>query len=346
MRGDDGSERALETRYIVIATGSDAMPLAGVEIDEARIVSSTGALELARVPKHLVVVGAGYIGLEMGSVWARLGARVTVVEFLDRITPGMDAVVARTFARVLGKQGFEFRLATKVTGVEQLKTKLKLAVEPAAGDAEGGGETIDCDVVLVAIGRRPYTAGLGVEEAGIATHAAGRIAIDENFQTAAEAVFAIGDCVAGAMLAHKAEDEGVACAEILAGEAAHVNYEAIPGIVYTWPEVAAVGRTEEELKEAGVDYRVGKFPFTANGRARANRATDGFVKLLADAATDRVLGAHIIGPDAGNLIHEIVVAMEFGAAAEDIARTCHGPPTLNEAVREAALAVAGRPLHI
>ncbi len=340
---DKGDAQTLDTKAILIATGSESMPLPGVEIDEERIVTSTGALSLASVPKHLVVVGAGYIGLEMGSVWGRLGAKVTVVEFLDRITPGMDGEVAKQFQRILGKQGFEFRLGTKVTGAEKLKTKIKLTLEPAAG---GDTETLDCDVVLVAIGRRPYTEGLGLESVGVATDNRGFITIDAHYQTHVEGIFAIGDCVPGPMLAHKAEDEGVACAEIIAGQTGHVNYEAIPGIVYTWPEVASVGQTEEQLKEAGIDYKVGKFPFSANGRARAANETDGFVKLLADAKTDRVLGAHIIGPDAGTMIHEIVVGMEFGAAAEDIARTCHGHPTLNEAVKEAALAVADRTIHL
>ncbi len=340
---DKGDAQTLDTKAILIATGSESMPLPGVDIDEERIVTSTGALSLASVPKHLVVVGAGYIGLEMGSVWGRLGSKVTVVEFLDRITPGMDGEVAKQFQRILGKQGFEFRLGTKVTGAEKLKTKIKLTLEPAAG---GDTETLDCDVVLVAIGRRPYTEGLGLESVGVATDNRGFITIDAHYQTHVEGIFAIGDCVPGPMLAHKAEDEGVACAEIIAGQTGHVNYEAIPGIVYTWPEVASVGQTEEQLKEAGIDYKVGKFPFSANGRARAANETDGFVKLLADAKTDRVLGAHIIGPDAGTMIHEIVVGMEFGAAAEDIARTCHGHPTLNEAVKEAALAVADRTIHL
>ena len=290
-----------------------------------------------------MVIGGGYIGLEMGSVWARLGAKVTVVEFLDRITPGMDGEVAKTFQRILKKQGMTFRLGTKVTGAETLKTKIKLSVEPAAG---GDGEIIECDTVLVAIGRRPYTNGLGLDGAGVKIDDRGFIEIDADFQTNVAGIFAIGDCVPGPMLAHKAEDEGVAAAEIIAGETGHVNYEAIPGIVYTWPEVAAVGKTEEQLREAGVAYTSGTFPFSANGRARAANETDGFVKILADAKTDRILGAHIIGPDAGTLIHEIVVGMEFGASAEDIARTCHGHPTLAEAVKEAALAVGKRTIHI
>ncbi|MEH6755287.1 MAG: FAD-dependent oxidoreductase, partial [Alphaproteobacteria bacterium] len=283
------------------------------------------------------------IGLEMGSVWARLGAEVTVIEFLDRITPGMDGEVAKAFQKILEKQGMTFKLGTKVTGAETLKTKVKLTVEPAAG---GDAETIDCDTVLVSIGRRPFTDQLGLDEAGVKTTDRGFVEIDEHFQTNVEGIYAIGDCVRGPMLAHKAEDEGVAAAEIISGESGHVNYDVIPGIVYTWPEVASVGKTEEQLKEEGVDYRIGKFPFSANGRARAANETDGFVKLLADAKTDRVLGAHILGPDAGTLIHEIVVGMEFGASAEDIARTCHGHPTLSEAVKEAALAVDGRTIHI
>lgn len=340
---EDGTPQTLKTRNVLIATGSDPAPLPGVEIDEKRIVSSTGALALESVPKHLVVIGGGYIGLEIGSVWARLGSEVTVVEFLDRITPGMDSEIAKTFQRILKKQGMTFHLGTKVTGAETLKTKIKLSVEPAAG---GDGATIDCDTVLVAIGRRPYTDGLGLEATGVKTDERGFIQIDADFQTNVAGIFAIGDCVPGPMLAHKAEDEGVAAAEIIAGETGHVNYDVIPGIVYTWPEVAAVGKTEEQLMDDGVDYTVGTFPFSANGRARAANETDGFVKILADAKTDRVLGAHIIGPGAGTLIHEIVVGMEFGASAEDIARTCHGHPTLAEAVKEAALAVGARAIHI
>jgi dihydrolipoamide dehydrogenase len=340
---DKGATRTLATRAILIATGSEATPLPSLGIDEARIVTSTGALTLDSVPKKLVVVGAGVIGLEMGSVWARLGSEVTVVEFLDRICPGMDDEVAKNFQRILEKQGLAFRLGTKVTGAEMLKTKIRLSMEPTKG---GDGESLDADVVLVAIGRRPYTQGLGLAEAGVAVDRRGVIEVDANFQTNVEGIFAIGDCIPGPMLAHKAEDEGVACAEIIAGETGHVNYDAIPSIVYTWPEVATVGRTEEELKAAGTAYRTGKFPFIANGRARASGDTEGFVKILADAKTDRVLGAHIIGPDAGTLIHEIVLGIEFGASAEDIARTCHGHPTLSEAVKEAALAVDGRPIHI
>ena len=339
-----GRESVLKTKNILIATGSESTPLPGVEVDEKQIVSSTGALELAKVPKHLVVVGAGYIGLELGSVWHRLGADVTVVEFLGRVTPGMDGEVSKQLQRILTKQGLQFRLGTKVTGANTTKTAVNLTLEPAKGG--GAAETMTCDIVLVAIGRRPYVDGIGLEAAGVARDDRGFVPIDANFQTNVEGIFAIGDCVPGPMLAHKAEDEGVACAEVIAGNVGHVNYDAIPGIVYTWPEVAAVGQTEEMLKDAGVDYRVGKFPFTANSRARTNADTDGFVKILADARTDRVVGAHIIGPDAGTMIHEIVVAMEFGASAEDIALTCHGHPTLNEAIKEAALAVADRPLHI
>jgi len=336
-------DQTLEAKNIIIATGSDVMPLPGVTIDEKQIVSSTGALSLAKVPAHLVVVGGGYIGLEMGSVWRRLGAKVTVVEFLDRIVPGMDGEIARTFQRVLTKQGMTFRLSTKVTGAKPNKTGVTLTLEPAGG---GKAETLDADVVLVAIGRRPYSEGLGLEAAGVAIDNKGRVQTDGHWRTNVPGIFAIGDVIAGPMLAHKAEEEGVAVAEIIAGQAGHVNYETVPGIVYTWPEVATVGKTEEELKAAGVDYRAGKFPFTANSRARCNAETDGFVKVLADAKTDRVLGVHIIGPDAGTMIHECVMAMEFGGSAEDIARAFHGHPTLNEAVKEAALGVAGRAIHI
>ncbi len=335
--------QTIEAKNIVIASGSEVMPLPGVEIDEQQIVSSTGALTLAKVPDHLVVVGGGYIGLEMGSVWRRLGAKVTVVEFLDRIVPGMDGEIAKQFQRVLTKQGMTFRLSTKVTAAKKAKAGVTLTLEPAAG---GKAETLDADAVLVAIGRRPYTNGLGLEAAGVAIDNKGRITTDAHFRTNVPGIYAIGDVIAGPMLAHKAEEEGVAVAEILAGQAGHVNYETVPGVVYTWPEVATVGKSEEELKSAGVAYKVGKFPFTANSRARCNADTDGFVKILADAKTDRVLGAHIIGPEAGTLIHECVMAMEFGASAEDIARAFHGHPTLNEAVKEAALGVAGRAIHI
>ncbi len=340
---EKGKAKTLQTKRILISTGSDSAPLPGVEIDEKQIVTSTGALSLAKVPKHLVVVGAGYIGLEMASVWGRLGAQITCVEFLDRITPGMDGEVAKNFQRILKKQGMAFRLKTKVTGAKKTKTSVTLTVEPAAG---GDAEEIKCDAVLVAIGRRPYTEGLGLEALGVETDNRGFIRIDDEFMTSVPGIYAIGDCVPGPMLAHKAEDEGVVCVEMMAGQSGHIDYDAIPGIVYTWPEVASVGKTEEALKEAGVEYRVGKFPFTANSRARANDTTDGFVKILADTKTDAVLGAHIIGPDAGGLIHELVTVIEFGGSAEDVARICHGHPTLNEAVKEAALAVDGRPIHI
>ncbi len=332
-----------DAKNIVIATGSESVPLPGVEVDEDRIVTSTGALELEEVPGHLVVIGGGVIGLELGSVWRRLGAKVTVVEFLDRIVPGMDLEVAKTFQRVLAKQGFAFKLSTKVIGATRDDSGVTLSLEPVKG---GAPETLRADVVLLAIGRRAYTEGLGLAEAGVETDPRGRIKTDTHFATNIPGIFAIGDVIAGPMLAHKAEDEGVALAEILAGQAGHVNYAAIPGIVYTWPEVASVGETEETLKEAGTTYNVGKFPFTANGRARAMGSTDGFVKILADKATDRLLGAHIVGPDAGALIAEIVTAIEFGASAEDVARICHAHPTLSEAVKEAALAADGRALHI
>ena len=330
-------------KHIVIATGSDSTPLAGVPVDERRIVTSTGALELERVPRHLVVIGGGVIGLELGSVWRRLGAEVTVIEYLDRLIPGMDAELAKQLERVLARQGLTFKLKSKVTGATADAEGVTLTVEPAAG---GAAETLRADTVLLAIGRRPHTEGLGLVELGVAQDARGRVVTDAHFATNIPGIFAIGDAIAGPMLAHKAEEEGVALAELLAGQAGHVNYGAVPSVIYTWPEVAAVGATEEELKAAGTAYKTGKFPFTANGRARAMGDVDGFVKILADAKTDRVLGAHILGPDAGTLIAEIALAMEFGASAEDVARTCHAHPTLNETVKEAALAVAGRALHI
>ena len=332
-----------EAKHIVIATGSDSMPLTGVEVDEKRIVTSTGALELDKTPEHLVVIGAGYIGLEMGSVWSRLGAKVTVVEFLDRITPGMDGEVAKNFQRILKKQGLAFKLGSKVTGAAVDGDTVTLSVEPAQG---GDAEKVEADVVLLSIGRRPYTDDLGLDSVGIATDERGFVQVDDHYKTAADGIYAIGDVIPGPMLAHKAEEEGVALAELLAGQAGHVNYDTVPGIVYTWPEVAAVGKTEEELKEAGVDYRAGKFPMSANSRAICNAETDGFVKILADAKTDRLLGAHIIGAEAGNLIHEAVNVMEFGGSAEDLARCFHGHPTYNEAVKEAALAVDGRPINM
>ena len=332
----------IETKQIVIATGSDVAKLRGIEIDEEQIVSSTGALELKAVPERLAVIGAGVIGLELGSVYARLGSKVTVIEYLDRILPGMDGDVAKNFQRMLQKQGFAFKLSSKVTGASKSKGKVMLSVEPAAG---GAVETLEADVVLVAVGRVPYTDGLGLDEAGVARDAKGRVEIDRHYQTNVPGIHAIGDVIKGPMLAHKAEDEGMALAEILSGQAGHVNYDVIPGVVYTSPEVAAVGKTEEELKAAGIEYKAGKFLFLANGRAKANQTTDGFVKVLADAKTDRVLGCHIVGPMAGELIHEVAVLMEFGGSAEDLARTCHAHPTLSEAVKEAALAVAGRAIH-
>jgi len=339
----DGKQ-SLTAPAIVIATGSESTPLAGVEIDEKAIVTSTGALTLPSVPKTMVVIGAGYIGLEMGSVWSRLGAKVTVVEYLDRITPGMDGEVAKQFQRILKKQGMEFRLGAKVTGAKVSGAKtgkggVTLTVEPAKG---GDAETIKADVVLVAIGRRPFTKGLGLDEVGVETDKRGFITVDGHFRTSVEGIYAIGDVIPGPMLAHKAEEEGAALAEILAGQAGHVNYETVPGIVYTWPEVASVGRTEEQLGEDGVAFKVGKFPFSANSRAICAGETDGFVKILADKTTDRILGAHIIGPQAGALIHEVVMHMEYGGSSEDLARSFHGHPTYNEAIREAALDADGR----
>ena len=330
-------DKVLETKNIVIATGSEPTPLPGVEIDEERIVSSTGALTLKTVPKRMIVIGAGIIGLELGSVWRRLGAEVTVVEYLDRILPGADGEVAKQSQRIFAKQGIAFKLGMKVTGVEKLKSKLKLSMQPAAG---GDAETLDADVVLLSIGRRPYTQGLGLETVGITPDRRGQISND-HYRTSAEGVWVVGDVTSGPMLAHKAEDEAVACAELIAGKAGHVNYDIIPGVVYTKPEIAWVGKTEEELKEAGVAYKVGKFPFSANSRAKTNHETDGFVKILADATTDQVLGAHMVGVAAGEMIAEVCVAMEFGASSEDIARTCHAHPTLTEAVRQASMAVEG-----
>ena len=337
-----GSDK-ISAKHIIIATGSDVTPLPGVEIDEKMVVSSTGALELTKVPEHLVVIGAGVIGLELGSVWHRLGAKVTVVEYLDRVLPTNDGEVSKQAQRIFEKQGLEFKLGTKVTGAKLGKKDVTLSLEPAAG---GEAADLTADVVLVAIGRRPYTTNLGLETVGVTLDKRGFIPVDGHFQTNVPGIYAIGDVIGGAMLAHKAEDEGVALAEILAGQHGHVNYNAIPGVVYTWPEVAAVGKSEEQLKADGIEYKAGKFPFTANSRARANGDTDGFVKILADAKTDEVLGCHIIGPSAGDLIGEVVLGMEFRAAAEDIARTCHAHPGLAEAVKEAALGVAGRAIHL
>ena len=343
VKAVDGKTQVLETKNIVIATGSDVTRLPGIDIDEKRVVSSTGALDLAKVPQKLLIVGAGIIGLELGSVWRRLGAEVTIVEFLDHILPGIDGEIGKQFHRMLQKQGLAFKLSAKVTAIDASGKLLKVKVEPAASG--GAAETLEADIVLVAIGRVPYTKGLGLEAIGVKTDNRGRVIVDPHFRTNVEGVYAIGDVIAGPMLAHKAEEEGVAVAEILAGQAGHVNYEVIPNVVYTYPEVASVGKTEEELKASGTAYNVGKFPFTANARAKVNLTTDGFVKILADAKTDRVLGVHILGPDAGNMIGEAAVAMEFGASSEDIARTCHAHPTLTEAIKEAALAVAKRAIN-
>lgn len=330
-------------KNIIIATGSDVVSLPGIAIDEKQIVSSTGALALEAVPKHLVVIGGGVIGLELGAVWGRLGAQVTVVEYLDRILPGMDNELSKEAQKILTKQGMTFKLSTKVASAKVDGKVVKLKLEPAAG---GAAEDVSADVVLVAVGRKAYTDKLGLDAAGVARDERGRVKTDAHFQTNVPGIYAIGDVIAGPMLAHKAEDEGVVLAEMLAGQTGHIDYNLIPGVVYTHPEIATVGKTEEQLKAEGVSYKVGKFPFSANGRARAMNATEGFVKILADAKTDKILGAHIIGPEAGTMIAEIVLAMEFSASSEDVARTCHAHPTLEEAVKEAALAVAGRPLHI
>ena len=343
VKGADGKAQTLEAKSIVIATGSDVARLKGIDIDEKRIVSSTGALSLPEVPKHLLVVGAGVIGLELGSVWRRLGAQVTVVEFLDGVLPGMDGEVRRQAQRLFEKQGMTFKLSSKVTAVDSTGKRLKATIEPAKG---GTAETVEADIVLVAIGRVPFTEGLGLKEVGVKLDERGRVVVDHYYATNVPGIWAIGDVIAGPMLAHKAEDEGVAVAEILVGEAGHVNYDAIPNVVYTYPEIATVGKSEDDLKAAGVNYNVGKFPFTANGRAKVNLTTDGFVKILADAKTDRVLGVQLICADAGNMIAEAAIAMEFGASAEDIARTCHAHPTLSEAVKEAAMAVAKRAIHM
>ncbi len=338
VKGKDGAVRVLETRNIVIATGSEVAMLPGVAIDEKQIVSSTGALALTSVPKRLLVVGGGYIGLELGSVWRRLGSAVTVVEFLDRITPGLDGEIGKAFQRILTKQGMTFQLSTKVVGVEKKGEVLAVTVEPAAG---GEQKIIETDIMLVSIGRRPFVDSLGLDKIGVTLDARGRVVTDAHFATSVAGIWGIGDCREGPMLAHKAEDEAVACAENIAGKSGHVNYDAIPAVVYTAPEVASVGKTEEELKAAGIAYKVGKFPFTANARAKTIAATDGFAKVIADAKTDRVLGVHILGAEAGNLIAEAALAIEFGAASEDIARTSHAHPTLSEAVRQAAMAVEG-----
>lgn len=345
VTAEDGTVQEIETKNIVIATGSDVAGIPGVnvEFDEKVIISSTGALELEKVPERLVVVGGGVIGLELGSVWARLGSKVTVVEYLDKILGPMDGEVSRQFQRMLEKQGIEFKMSAKVTGVEKSGKGAKITFEPVKG---GEAQTIETDVVLVSTGRKPYTDGVGLKEAGVAVDDRGRVAINDHWQTNIPGIYAIGDVVEGAMLAHKAEDEGIAVAEILAGQVGHVNYDAIPSVVYTQPEVASVGKTEEELKAAGIEYKAGKFPFTANGRARAMLHTDGFVKILADKASDRVLGVHILGYGAGEMIHEATVLMEFGGSSEDLARTTHAHPTMSEAVREAALATFFKPIHM
>ena len=336
----DGAVREIEAGAVIIATGSESMPLPGVAIDERRVLSSTGALALDRAPKRLAVIGGGYIGLELGSVWQRLGSQVTVIELLDRIVPTMDRELAAGLLRALTRQGITFRLGAKLVGLHETPDGMTLELEGRER------QTIEAEAVLVAIGRRPYTQGLGLDALGVASDPQGRVIVDDGFATNVPGIYAIGDVIRGAMLAHKAEEEGIALAERLAGQKPHVNYDAIPAVIYTWPEVASVGRTEEELKSAAISYDIGKFPFTANPRARANGDTEGFVKILAEVTTDRVLGVHIIGPDAGTLIAEAALAIEFGASAEDIARTCHAHPTLNEAVKEAALAVANRAIHI
>ena len=343
VTGADGAKQVVIAKNTVIATGSEVTPLPGVAIDEKQIVSSTGALALEKVPEHLVVIGGGVIGLEMGSVWRRLGAKITVVEFLDRIVPSIDGEIGQQFQKLLAKQGMAFKLGTKVTAAKQAKGQVTLTLEPAKGGAK---EELVADAVLVAIGRRPYVEGLGLEAAGVPLDEKGRVKTDGHFQTSVAGIYAIGDVVIGPMLAHKAEEDGVAIAETLAGQKGHVNYDTCPNIIYTTPELAAVGKTEEELKAAGIQYKVGKFPFTANSRARAAGDTDGMVKLLADAKSDRLLGAHILGPGAGTLIHECVMAMEFQGSAEDVARAFHGHPTHNEAIKEAALAISSKPIHM
>jgi dihydrolipoamide dehydrogenase len=342
--GEDGAiKETLTAKNILIASGSEVTPLPGVTIDEKKIVSSTGALELTEVPKRLVVVGAGIIGLELGSVWRRLGSDVTVIEFLDRITPGVDDEITRHFQRALARQGLKFRLGSRVTKAEIGGTGIALDVEPAKG---GAAETVEADVVLVSIGRRPHVEGLGLDKAGVKLTPRGRIEVDAHFQTSVPGIYAIGDVIDGPMLAHKASEDGVACVETIAGQKGHVNWDLVPTIIYTQPEVAWVGKTEEQLKAAGVAYRIGKYPFTADPRSRANGATEGFVKVLADKATDQVLGVHIIGAEAGTMIAEAAMAMEFSASAEDIGRVCHAHPTVNEALKEAALAAWEKPIHL
>ena len=340
---DTGEPRVLECDRILVATGSVPAALEGLDIDETSIVSSTGALSLQDVPGHLVVVGGGYIGLELGSVWQRLGSRVTVVEFLDRILPGMDGEVSGQMMRLLQRQGMAFRTSTRVAGAERQENSLRVALEPVG---DGDGEAVDCDAVLVAVGRRPFTDGLGLAAVGVEYDKRGFLSVDRRFETNVKGIFAAGDAIPGPMLAHKAEEEGIAAVEAMAGQAGHINYDVIPGVVYTAPEAASVGKTEEELNDQGRPVKVGRFPFSANARARGKGASEGFVKIIADAETDAVLGAHIVGPEAGTMIAELALAMEFGASSEDIARTCHAHPTLNEAVKEAALAVEGRQIHL
>ena len=342
---NDGSgTHTVNAKNIIIATGSEPSPLptAPVDNDSGKIVDSTGALSLKEVPEKMVLVGGGVIGLEMGSVWSRLGAKVTVVEFLDRICPGMDLELTKMFQKTLKSQGFEFRLEQKVTATEVTDNGVKVTVEPSAG---GEAEVLDADVVLVSTGRRPFTDNLGLDKVGIPTNKFGQIEVDESFRTVVPSVYAIGDCCPGPMLAHKAEEEGIAAVEYIAGMKGHVNYDAIPGVIYTHPEIASVGKTEEELKDAGVNYKKGTFPFSANSRARANEDADGMVKMLADADTDQILGIHIMGPNAGEMIAEGVLGIEYGASSEDIGRTCHAHPTLSEAFKEAAMAVYDKPIH-
>ncbi len=345
VTSDEGKTQELEAKNIVIATGSEVAGIPGVDVafDEKVIVSSTGAIALDKVPENLIVVGGGVIGMELGSVWLRLGAKVTVIEYLDKLLGGMDGDVSKQFQRMMQKQGMDIRTGAKVTSVEKTSSGAKVTYEPVKG---GEPQTVEADVVLISTGRRPYTDGLGLEDAGVVLDKRGCVEIDGQFKTSVDGIYAIGDVVKGPMLAHKAEDEGVALAEMLAGQHGHVNYDVIPGVVYTQPEVASVGKTEEELKAAGIAYKVGKFPFMANGRARAMLSTDGFVKILADKETDRVLGGHIVGFGAGEMIHEITVLMEFGGSSEDLGRTCHAHPTMSEAVKEAALGTFFKPIHM
>ncbi|HEY1095686.1 MAG TPA: dihydrolipoyl dehydrogenase [Alphaproteobacteria bacterium] len=342
VKGDKDTQE-LKAKYIVIATGSQSIDIPNVAVDEKQIVTSTGALELDKVPGSMVVIGGGVIGLEMAAVWSRLGSKVTVVEFLDRILPGIDGEVAKEAQKILTKQGLNFKLATKVTSAKADKKGVAVTLEAAAG---GNAETLQTDIVLVAVGRKPYTDNLGLDEAGVKRDERGRILVDDVFETNIEGIYAIGDVIPGPMLAHKAEEDGVAVAELLAGQSGHVDYNLVPGVVYTYPEIANIGQTEEQLKKDGKEYRVGKFPYMANGRARSMAANDGFVKILTDAKTDKILGAHIIGAEAGTLIHEVAIIMNFGGSAEDLARVCHAHPTLNEVVKEAAWAAFDRPIHM